>query len=439
MREGIILRLVDEAGNVGWGEIAPIPWFGSETIEQALEFCYQQPSKLSQMLIFSIPDMLPSCQFAFESAWEGMRKQLIGNLKTPTHRDTTKQASLATQNSSLQAENLTLRLLHASLQSRSAELQPRSLDNQAQNSDVSAQSSILRPQNSAISAQNSHVEAQSSECRPQNSILRPQNSDVEAQNSECRPQNSGAEAQSSEHQVQNSHVEAQSSEYRPQNSHHDQTTVYSALLPAGKPALCYWKPLWEQGFHTFKWKIGVYPIALELEFLHVLAQTLPKTATLRLDANGGLSIDDALRWLHTCDAMTADPNRFVKIEYIEQPLPPAQFQAMQHLSQHYRTSIALDESVATLYQLQTCYKNGWRGIVVIKPTIVGSPFRLRQFCQTHAIDAVFSSAFETAIGRQAGLTLAMELANPNRALGYGTTHWFDDAENNASEQLWQTL
>jgi len=67
IREGIILCLKDEI-NIGWGEIAPISWFGSETIEQALLFCLQLPTEITEETIFSIPDKLPACQFGFESA-----------------------------------------------------------------------------------------------------------------------------------------------------------------------------------------------------------------------------------------------------------------------------------------------------------------------------------------------------------------------------------
>lgn len=70
IREGIILSLTDESGRVGCGEIAPISWFGSETLEQALDFCRQLPGEITDEIIFSIPDELPACQFGFESAWE---------------------------------------------------------------------------------------------------------------------------------------------------------------------------------------------------------------------------------------------------------------------------------------------------------------------------------------------------------------------------------
>jgi O-succinylbenzoate synthase len=60
---------------------------------------------------------------------------------------------------------------------------------------------------------------------------------------------------------------------------------------------------------------------------------------------------------------------------------------------------------------------------VIKPAIIGSPQRLRSFCRECPIDTVFSSVFETAIGRDAGLQLAQELQTRDRAVGYGLEDW----------------
>lgn len=68
VRKGIILHLTDTSGRVGLGEIAPVSWLGSETFEEALEFCRQLKSEISPETIFSIPSNLPACQFGFESA-----------------------------------------------------------------------------------------------------------------------------------------------------------------------------------------------------------------------------------------------------------------------------------------------------------------------------------------------------------------------------------
>ncbi|MGV0024086.1 o-succinylbenzoate synthase [Phormidesmis priestleyi] len=284
VREGIILRL--EAETVSFGEIAPLEWFGSESFDQALDFCNQLAGEVDAEMISRIPDRLPACQFGFES--------------------------------------------------------------------LISERSVVSVNRSAI----------------------------------------------------------------------------AALLPTGKKALETWQNLWQQGHQTFKWKIGVAPISEELRIFGQLIQNLPSKALLRLDANGGLSYLEAEKWLQTCDS--------THIEFLEQPLSIHQFDAMLELSQKYDTPLAIDESIATLNQLKDCYQKGWRGIFVIKPAIAGSPSRLRQFCQEHSIDAVFSSVFETAIGRQAGLTLAAELSSKNRAFGYGTEYWFDSLMEE-SDRLWQLL
>jgi len=64
----------------------------------------------------------------------------------------------------------------------------------------------------------------------------------------------------------------------------------------------------------------------------------------------------------------------------------AQFDAMLELSDRYSTQLALDESVATLDQLQASYQQVGEDFV-IKAAIAGSPSR--QFCREHEIDAVF--------------------------------------------------
>ncbi len=68
VREGIIINLIDSEGKIGQGEIAPIPWFGSETLLEAQEFCQQLGNSITVKDIISISDRFPCCQFAFESA-----------------------------------------------------------------------------------------------------------------------------------------------------------------------------------------------------------------------------------------------------------------------------------------------------------------------------------------------------------------------------------
>jgi len=341
-REGIILRLVGENNQIGWGEIAPLSWFGSESFEQALDFCNSLPANLSEETIFSISAELPACQFGFESALLNSRSPLTkgghgGN--APTKGGT--------------RNILKVPLIKGDLGG-----------------------SRLRLKSTLIAG----------------SVL-------------------------SSHQWR-------------EVGNEEEKNRFSGLLPAGETALSALQMLWLEGYRTFKWKIGVAAIEEELNIFQQLIEAMHnlcdrESAFLRLDANGGLSYSQAKTWLEACDKVKAT-NFSASIEFLEQPLPVTQFQEMVELNAIYATPIALDESAANLDRIQECYSQGWRGIFVIKPAICGSPSQLRKFCQNHHIDAVFSSVFETEIGRQAGLNLATELSLNKRALGFGTDSWFDD-------------
>ena len=296
LRQGLILRAIDETGKIGWGEVAPIPWFGSETWEEAIDFCQQLPSVITWDTIESIPDNLPACQFGLETA---MTLDLSGYRKAS----------------------------------------------------------------------------------------------------------------------------------------------YCGLLPSGGACLHAWKPLWKRGYRTFKWKIGVRSFPEEVKIFEQLISALPTGVKFRLDANGGLSLEVAKRWLEQCEitgnSLSTTSNYPVTIvEFIEQPLSPEKLDEMQQLAREYSTPIALDESVSTLKKLEACYQQGWRGIFVIKAGIAGSPSRLRQFWRSHSIDGVFSSVMETSIGRNAAIKLALELQNNEFALGFGVEGWFGEDEEQWLKQLW---
>jgi o-succinylbenzoate synthase len=273
IREGIIITLIDATGRSQSGEIAPIPWFGSESIAAAIDWCQQVGTRISRPQIAAIPDELPACQFGCGSA--------------------------------LQA--------------------------------FDSPSAIDRPLNIA------------------------------------------------------------------------------ALLPAGVAALDRLPHLIPH-YSTFKWKIGVLPIAEEIAIWQQLMAILPPYAQLRLDANGGLSIDRANQWLELLD-------RESRIEFIEQPLGSDEIDRTIELASQYRTPIALDESVSTLARIRTVYDRGWRGIYVIKPGIAGFPWQITEIIDTYRLDVVLSSVMETEVGRAAALNLATSL-KLDRALGFGTDAWW---------------
>lgn len=296
-RTGLVLRLLADDGRVAWGEIAPLPWFGSETLEQSLQFLRQVPQFVAAADTLAIPNSLPATQFGWESAWE--------------------------------------MLLHP-----------------------------VVPERSPL---------------PQ-----------------C------------------------------------------VLLPTGDQALTVWpslcRSLGQTGGGTLKWKIGVAPMPEELTWFQRLMADLPPEMTLRLDANGHLSLAQARCWLEVCD-------RFPNVEFLEQPLPPAQLDRMLALQHDYATPLALDESVATVDQLEAVHEQGWRGFVVLKAAIAGSPNRLRQVCQRSPLRGVWSSVLETTIARTYITTrLIPSIALQPRAIGFGVDHWFTDHWHTLTgDRLWHVL
>lgn len=73
-REGIVIRLEDGDGRFGFGEIAPVPWFGTETCKQALEWCREQPSMASPGRL--APSGYVCCQFALAVAHRQLRGRI---------------------------------------------------------------------------------------------------------------------------------------------------------------------------------------------------------------------------------------------------------------------------------------------------------------------------------------------------------------------------
>jgi O-succinylbenzoate synthase len=67
-REGVMVRLSDERGATGLGEAAPIPWFGTETADEAAAACERLGARVSREQIDAIPERLGCLRFALASA-----------------------------------------------------------------------------------------------------------------------------------------------------------------------------------------------------------------------------------------------------------------------------------------------------------------------------------------------------------------------------------
>lgn len=174
-----------------------------------------------------------------------------------------------------------------------------------------------------------------------------------------------------------------------------------------------------EGYRTFKLKIGISPLATELALVDALLSQMPTDATLRLDANAGLSTDDARLWLAAVEGQA--------IEFIEQPLAVAKFDECLHLSEEFGTAIALDESVASANDLIDFHQRGWKGVFVVKPSRLGCLDSFLQWRAIHSPKLIYSSALETSVGTEIGLRIAASDKHANAAVGYGVSQWFKES------------
>ncbi len=145
---------------------------------------------------------------------------------------------------------------------------------------------------------------------------------------------------------------------------------------------------WSEGFATLKLKIS--PQTKLSEVQSILAEA-PTGATLRLDANGSLDLNTARIW---ADFVRGEN----QIEFLEQPL------AVGHAGYASLgpSKIALDESFLAPGGMS------WAGPIIVKPALVGDWQEFRLWRASHVGQIIYSSAFETAIGRQAALWFAAQ-------------------------------
>jgi O-succinylbenzoate synthase len=69
-REGILLRAEGEGGVVRYSEVAPLPWFGTETLEEARDACVRLGDSLSASAVSAVPERLACVRFALAALLE---------------------------------------------------------------------------------------------------------------------------------------------------------------------------------------------------------------------------------------------------------------------------------------------------------------------------------------------------------------------------------
>ncbi|HEV8073433.1 MAG TPA: o-succinylbenzoate synthase [Opitutaceae bacterium] len=67
-RTGVLVRLEDEGGSVGFGEAAVLPWFGTETADEVAAACSVLGERVTAEQLAAVPARLRCLQFALRTA-----------------------------------------------------------------------------------------------------------------------------------------------------------------------------------------------------------------------------------------------------------------------------------------------------------------------------------------------------------------------------------
>ena len=151
------------------------------------------------------------------------------------------------------------------------------------------------------------------------------------------------------------------------------------------------------GYRCIKLKVGALNFDTELEIIaRIRQQFSPDDIELRLDANGGFTVSDALTKLELLSTF--------HIHSIEQPIKACQWEAMAEICQKSPIPIVLDEELIGTAPDEEMLKTIRPAYIILKPSLLGG-FGISEewirLAEKHKIGWWITSALEANIGLNA--------------------------------------
>ena len=160
------------------------------------------------------------------------------------------------------------------------------------------------------------------------------------------------------------------------------------------------------GVKSFKVKVGVNR-AEDLERVNVIRNLRPE-AKIRVDVNGLWSVDQAEDFLTSVG----------EVEYVEQPC--ASLEELRELKKRVSVKIVGDEILRKAEDPFDVNLDGAVDYLMLKVQPLGGIERAHELAKHHKIPVVVSSALESAVGINYGLTLAASFEDMKFDCGLGT-------------------
>jgi muconate cycloisomerase len=172
-----------------------------------------------------------------------------------------------------------------------------------------------------------------------------------------------------------------------------------------------------QGFHLFKLKIGVKRIDAEIATTHAVRAALGLATPLCADANGGLTLAAARRYV--------ERTRDADLAFVEQPLAPDDLTGLKALTRVSRVPIGIDEGIHSLADIETHAHAGAGGVSLklIKLGGISRALDAAALCRKRQLSVnVAAKIAESSIASAASIHLAC--AVPTVDWGVSLTHFY---------------
>ena len=156
------------------------------------------------------------------------------------------------------------------------------------------------------------------------------------------------------------------------------------------------------GYRVLKIKVAAGPVTDDIERVAAVRKAVGDHVRVRLDANAGWGLADAV------SALTAMAD--FNIDLIEQPV--ARIDDLRELRERSRVRIAADESVTDAAALERIVRTQAADVIVLKPAFLGGvvvTHDLAKAAEADGVHCIVTHAFESAVGRAAAVHLACAL------------------------------
>lgn len=169
-------------------------------------------------------------------------------------------------------------------------------------------------------------------------------------------------------------------------------------------------------FSTVKIKVAETGQSIEQDLARIeTVLEFDASAKIRLDANGGYSVQQALELANQLSA------REIAVEYLEQPVSSVSEMAeLRTLLAPLKIKIAADENVRKADDPLAVARAGAADILVLKAAPLGGISKAIEIAGQANLPVVVSSAMESSVGLSMGAFLAAKLPNFGFDAGLGT-------------------